>query len=257
VTPPASNGREFRALDAVVVIVILYALLALLGFALPKTTPRAWVMVAAGLSIPVGVVIGILIRRRSPAAVLAPGRVTPGLVYWTLFGTAGLTVVFVSLAQPFLDLFPRYKPEIEKLSRDVGSLPSTFALLWIGLVVPIGEEMLFRGALLRGFRASWGTVAGLVGSSAIFALAHEIPPRMVATFFIGLWLGGLALKSGGLAVSVLGHAVNNTLVLVLGFADVQQVSPVFAAPGAAAFLLSAWRLFRSPGARRGDESSRS
>ncbi|HZN61228.1 MAG TPA: type II CAAX endopeptidase family protein [Planctomycetota bacterium] len=236
--------RDFRAFDSVFVILVLFLLLLLLGLALPKATPTAWLMAAAAVTLPIGVVLGIWIRRRSVGAVLAPGRFTPGLVGWTVFGSAGLFLALMSLAQPFLELFPKYKDEIEELTREVGSMPPGFALLMIGVLAPLGEEMVFRGALLKGFRNSWGAIAGLLVSSTLFALAHGIPPRMIATFLIGMWLGGLAMRTGGLAIPLLAHALNNTLVLAYMYLELPQLAPVFAAPGAAAFLFAAWRLFR-------------
>ena len=68
---------------------------------------------------------------------------------------------------------------------------------------------------------------------------------MVVTFCIGLWLGGLALRSGGLALSILAHALNNATVLVLMGTRIDGVPITFAIPGALAVLLSSWRLFGS------------
>lgn len=74
----------------------------------------------------------------------------------------------------------------------------------------IGEEMFFRGALLPA--------AGLVWSSAIFALLHIGPkarylPWTISSFAAGLMLGGIFMLTGDLTGPVLAHFLVNFLNL--------------------------------------------
>ncbi len=234
-----TGDREFRAFDAFVVLLLALLLLIGLSSVLPQKA-----LVFANAALPAAAVLGAWLRRRSPANLFSPGRITLGLASWTVLGTVAIFVVMTSLVEPFLDMFPRnYEQEIQELKEEILDIPPLLA--WILLVgfAPLCEEAFFRGAILRGLRTSWGTLAGIVASSLLFGVFHVLPPRIVATFLIGLWLGALAVRSGGLAAPVLAHALNNSLVLTLSSAELDHMPIWMAAPGGAALLLAAWRLF--------------
>ena len=240
-----TEDRPFRAIDAIVVIATVFVLQVLMGLAIPPNLPSHVQGILAGVGTVAGLAAGIWMRRKSLRSVLALGRFTPALAFWTVFGTAGLCLVILSFQQSILDLFPRAKPELDKLDLEIRTYPASVLLLMIVVMAPLIEEALFRGVVLRGLRSSWGVVAGLLLSSALFGLIHGIAPRILITFFVGLWLGSLFLKSGGLAIPILGHFFYNGLVLVLGFSGLLYPPIPFALPGALAVLLASWRLFGS------------
>lgn len=101
------------------------------------------------------------------------------------------------------------------------SLPDAawqIALLAIGLVVlaPLGEELLFRGLLLDGFRrrVAFPAAAGITG--VLFAAAHLdawlIWPRAIALALIGFLLAELYRRRGFLTV-ITAHAGLNAVAL--------------------------------------------
>lgn len=89
--------------------------------------------------------------------------------------------------------------------------------LCVTFLAPLGEEFLFRGYLLRVFRARYGTLAGLLVSSALFAAMHLNPASFVALLALGLLFGLLRILSGSLLPALLAHAIQNgvTAVVVL------------------------------------------
>jgi membrane protease YdiL (CAAX protease family) len=99
-----------------------------------------------------------------------------------------------------------------------GPLAVNFALslLGAGLLVPLAEELVFRGLLhgwLRGRLALWPAVAA---SSALFALGHfDSVAAMASTFVMGV-VCAVALERGrSLWLPVAIHVVNNSLAVVL------------------------------------------
>jgi membrane protease YdiL (CAAX protease family) len=198
----------------------------------------------AGLAFPLAAVIVGVLRNKSLASVFAPGRMTPGLFAWTIVGSAGMIALMLGLIETLLEFMPwNYKPELDELAKFIMDLPPGVAFLVTIVMAPLCEEVFFRGAVLRGIRSSWGTAAGVLLSSALFAAWHVLPPRMIVTFILGLWFGGLAIASGGLAAPILAHAINNTVVLVLLVAGVDRIPPGVAVPGGLVLLLAAWRIF--------------
>lgn len=229
---------DFRAVDAVFVLVLAFLLMIGFSQVLPSPAPM--------LALPAAAILGATIRRRTLTTLFAAGHLTPGIAAWTVAGTAGLLVVLQGL-EPLMELFPRkYMPELMELTNEILAMPWPVAVLILSVLAPICEEMLFRGALLKGFRASWGTFAGVAVSSVLFGTVHGIPPRMVATFLLGLWFAGLAVRTGGVAAPILAHAVNNGLVLAILHSRWERVPILLILPAGAALIFSILRLFRPP-----------
>ena len=89
-------------------------------------------------------------------------------------------------------------------------------LLFVGLaVVPAWvEEALFRGVLFSAFERVSGPLAVIV-TSVLFAIFHIDPPQAAGTLLLGVAFGLARLATGGIAVSVLIHAIHNAAVLLL------------------------------------------
>jgi membrane protease YdiL (CAAX protease family) len=93
-------------------------------------------------------------------------------------------------------------------------------LLYGGFLVPIAEEMLFRGLLFRWLRQRmdfWG--AALI-SSAIFGVAHLRPDQIVIAALLGLVMAWLYERSRTLVPAILMHQTYNSLGLMMQFAYV-------------------------------------
>lgn len=89
-------------------------------------------------------------------------------------------------------------------------------LLWLGLLPALSEELLFRGVMLPAFGS--GAIA-LVLSSVIFGVLHwgsreQWPYGLWATT-IGFLLGGAAIATGNLYVSVLAHGCTNWIAAIV------------------------------------------
>ncbi|MEO0425305.1 MAG: type II CAAX endopeptidase family protein [Pseudomonadota bacterium] len=94
----------------------------------------------------------------------------------------------------------------------IGFLP---ALLLAGVVVPLSQELLFRGVLLSAFARHLSFPVANLLQATLFAIIHN--DVLVAPFFLGLGLvaGWTVKRSGGLRAAVLLHMTNNLVALVL------------------------------------------
>lgn len=111
---------------------------------------------------------------------------------------------------------PLENPQLNALIPDTFTWPGAIAMiLLVGLAVPFAEELFFRGLLYRWMRVRWGFWVGLLFSSLVFGLLHVDPSLIGATFIMGLALGWIYERSQSLWPSILIHAFNNTLELVL------------------------------------------
>lgn len=87
-------------------------------------------------------------------------------------------------------------------------------VLRVAIIAPIVEEMIFRGIIMHGFMQNYSGVKAVVVSALLFALFHLNPWQFPATFVLGLFLGWLMLTTHSLPLCILGHSINNLLVLV-------------------------------------------
>jgi membrane protease YdiL (CAAX protease family) len=95
--------------------------------------------------------------------------------------------------------------------------PADVALLvaLVALVVPVGEEVFFRGLAYGAFRRALGRHAGVLASAVFFAAAHVQPVEFLPILILGMILAYLYEYTGSLVPGMIAHAVNNLAALVL------------------------------------------
>ena len=101
------------------------------------------------------------------------------------------------------------------------ALVAAFAVVAV-VAAPIAEELLFRGWIYTSLRRFIGVPAGLVLSSALFALAHWESTHLYAlvVFPLGLVLGYIRQRTGSILASMTFHALYNgfaVALLIAGF----------------------------------------
>jgi membrane protease YdiL (CAAX protease family) len=137
-----------------------------------------------------------------------PGHPEPAVLAGIASGlAAGLAIVFASrLALYRFDWARSLHREFRHLLNPM----TDFEIVVLAVASSVGEEMLFRGALLPSI--------GLLGSSAVFALLHIGPkarhlPWTVSSFAAGLLFGGIFMWTGDLTGPVVAHFMVNFLNL--------------------------------------------
>ncbi|HPE76789.1 MAG TPA: type II CAAX endopeptidase family protein [Draconibacterium sp.] len=88
------------------------------------------------------------------------------------------------------------------------------AFMKVAVVAPIVEELIFRGLILQGFRRNYNAFTAVFMSALLFALFHLNPWQFPATFVLGLLLGWIMLRTNNILLAILGHSINNFLVLL-------------------------------------------
>jgi len=90
------------------------------------------------------------------------------------------------------------------------------AVLTIGVLPAISEEIVFRGVLVRGLATRFHAPIAIGIAAAVFSLYHLNPVQMLPTFTLGLALGTIALRAGSSLPTMLCHAANNIVALLIG-----------------------------------------
>jgi membrane protease YdiL (CAAX protease family) len=88
----------------------------------------------------------------------------------------------------------------------------------VAAVGPFVEELLFRGALFTGLRASTNAVSATITTGLLFTLVHLEPRWWLPIFMLAACIGYLRAQSGSLWPGVLMHGAFNGATLGLTWA---------------------------------------
>ncbi|HSO96840.1 MAG TPA: CPBP family intramembrane glutamic endopeptidase [Acidimicrobiia bacterium] len=109
--------------------------------------------------------------------------------------------------------------DVVRLFQEARGWETAVFALAVLVVAPLGEELLFRGALLRALMRRTSPAVAIWGASLAFALVHVILDpgagfAVPALLLLGLLSGYRALRTGDLSQSILLHAGFNLLAVL-------------------------------------------
>jgi membrane protease YdiL (CAAX protease family) len=219
-------GSQF----GILFLLLLVAQLGLVFRGLPNgEIPPEHYLVAFAIAVPGSALVVLARLRRNlrggswPAILAALGwREVPRpiAVRWAVCG-AGLAALYALIVIPHL---------LPPISQDIASMSdlldaktplgkAALILLAVGIAPPL-EEFFFRGILLSGFGASWGTWPAVAGSIACFALGHlnqvgSYWPAFLGIIIVAAVATGVRLRYRSLFPGIAMHAGYNGMLMAL------------------------------------------
>lgn len=85
------------------------------------------------------------------------------------------------------------------------------------VAAPIGEELVFRGALLSGLRSKYGVVPSVLLSGLAFMLMHMNPAQTVYQFCLGCVCAIVALATGSVLPAMIIHSFSNMFAILIDY----------------------------------------
>lgn len=132
------------------------------------------------------------------------------VLFWCVMAALGALVPSAWLQEQMPMLPNIVEAEFEMI------MQNRWGYLVVGLLAPLVEEMVFRGAILRSLlRWKENPWVGIVISALLFALIHMNPAQMPHAFLIGLLLGWMYYRTDSIVPGVVYHWVNNTVAYIL------------------------------------------
>lgn len=141
----------------------------------------------------------------------------------------GATVVLIAagaLAYAFLGLFfggfVHLLAQLIAMATDAQRLQGQSSSAWVTailrgcLLVPIFEEIFFRGLLLSWLNRHMRFIPALLIHSALFAAMHVYPLVFPFAFLAGIATGYVRRVTGSTFNTVLMHVINNVVLLTFG-----------------------------------------
>jgi membrane protease YdiL (CAAX protease family) len=174
----------------------------------------------ASMAVQCGVVIFAVRRAQQPAAAYL-GLVRRPHVREIVFclGAVAILLVASDLISFSIghDLVPPVMVEVYRAAREAGAPAILLLLIAAVIAAPIGEEIMFRGFLFRGWAASpLGVTGTIVLTSAVWAAIHVQYDwyGMVQVFCLGLLFGWVRARSGSTLLTMMMHSVCNIAATV-------------------------------------------
>jgi membrane protease YdiL (CAAX protease family) len=167
---------------------------------------QAAIFIAAGLALR-----SLRCRQELPEKATLSEQIMSGALFGgvALAGSMALSVVLTMLGQ-----HPQEQAWVIGQAHQRGPGMALFVLLAV-VVVPIGEEILFRGYAFERLRQRGGIVAAYLVSSLLFAATHANPSALVIYFYLGLVLAHAYQRTGTVVAPIIAHGVNNLLAFGL------------------------------------------
>lgn len=171
-------------------------------------------------------VITIVVFLWARWAELSPNwmRTRPWLtLFWSSIAALGAIIPSIWLQEQMPELPNYMSNEFDMI------LANRWGYLTIGLLAPLAEEIVFRGAILRALLRALQqqntsstrhslltpTTIAIVLSALLFALIHLNPAQMPHAFVVGVLLGWMYWRTGSILPGVAYHWVNNSVAYVL------------------------------------------
>lgn len=132
------------------------------------------------------------------------------VLFWCVLAALGAIIPSVWLQEHMPELPNVVEGEFDMIMKD------RWGYFVVGLLAPLAEEMVFRGAVLRSL-LQWKSNPwiGIVVSALLFAMIHMNPAQMPHAFLIGLLLGWMYWRTDSIVPGVVYHWVNNTVAYVM------------------------------------------
>ena len=151
----------------------------------------------------IGVVIyDRVVCHRKQKTMLRFAGFNPIALLWGLLLIVSMSVVMAPLM--------RLLPDVNRNVPD-GVLP----VVYVVLVAPILEEILFRGKLFSVLRSTMSPTSATLLSALLFGVMHANVAVSLEAFFVGVVLSYIYILKGSLFAPILLHVMNNVVAYVM------------------------------------------
>jgi membrane protease YdiL (CAAX protease family) len=159
-----------------------------------------------------------MLTRRFPSGIRRQLRIARprwGRLLLVIAATAGAVVVVDQIYVITQNLSPvpdDYAEAIRELKPDT-ALEFVITLAGLCLLVPVAEEVVFRGLIQQVFTRNMGPVIAVGLAGALFGAVHLNAHLLISISVFGWYLGWVYYATGNLTYTIVAHAVFNMAAL--------------------------------------------
>lgn len=170
------------------------------------------------------IALALLIGHYAPAVGLYPtrapssaGRPDVMVVSAAVLGGAALWLAAAIVARLLV-------PDERNAAGVASSEPYLLTVLFVMVIAPATEEILYRGLLQGALNKVFPVVVSVLVTTMVFSIAHPRPRDTIMAVAIGLLAGALREVSGTMMVPILAHIAMNTASLFVPAAAVADLA---------------------------------
>ncbi len=106
---------------------------------------------------------------------------------------------------------------LAQFSQLIYAQPLWAALLLLAVLPAVCEELTFRGFIFGGLVKQGGALRAILITSLFFGFTHTVLQQSIAATIMGLMLGVIAWRTGGVICCICVHVINNVLSIALSW----------------------------------------
>lgn len=103
------------------------------------------------------------------------------------------------------------------------SQPDIFIFVYLVLIAPVFEEIVFRGLILRGLSETYSPIVAILISSVLFTILHV---SLIGTFLFGLFIGWVYYQTKNLLYCILMHMAVNLIAFGMRLAVFEKYTTI-------------------------------
>lgn len=161
-----------------------------------------------------------LLLTRVPRRALRIHRVQISHLFAAVMIGFALHPSYKVLGEAIMDIYP-IAPEtvllLEQFQSNVLDNPLWYIILLLGILPAICEELAYRGFIFGGLLKQQGLLRAIVVSALLFGFTHAILQQSISASVMGLILGFIAWRTGGVICTIIVHAISNSLTLAMAW----------------------------------------
>jgi membrane protease YdiL (CAAX protease family) len=143
------------------------------------------------------------------------GAVSVRILLALLLAVIGFVILNLALARFMVRLIPPPKFFSQFIAQTLRGQQPLAVFFTIAVILPIGEEFLFRGLILHAFLSRYRTRMAIISSAILFGLMHGNPWQFVTGVSMGIFFAWCLVRSQSLVPCLYAHFANNAIVLML------------------------------------------
>ncbi len=152
-------------------------------------------------------------KRQNILPLLTPRRVELNATVATAFITLGMLFGLSELNNIFVELLTKLGFTLPEMSLpELTPLNLTLVIITVCILPAFFEELIFRGAILKGL-ASGGKLFALLLSGGLFSIFHMSPLQTVYQFAVGVLYALIVLNGGDWFLTFFSHLINNLFIV--------------------------------------------
>lgn len=150
------------------------------------------------------------VEKNNYRAVFSPNNIL-GIIAVGVGGCIFFSVILSIISSLLPSAFNNYSQLMDNLTQGTPAL----SYLYVILIGPVSEELIFRGAMLDRFRIAFPLWLAIILQALLFGIYHMNVIQGTYAFFLGAVLGLICYKAGSIFASMIAHCLFNLTSFVL------------------------------------------